>query len=103
MSYSTPRDSGADIRSLVEKLRGSAGAPLPEVSKPEFDASVMDRPKPMSLITDELPSMQDLGREVSPFGRVNMTEGERRQAMRSKNAARMAPKTRVAGKPYSID
>lgn len=76
-------DPASKIRDL---LRGREN-PLPAVSVPQFDQSMMEQPKPMSLMSDELPSMEDMNREVA-FGRVLPNDSERKQAAQAQRLAR---------------
>jgi hypothetical protein len=98
-------DPASKIRDL---LRGREN-PLPAVSVPQFDQSMMDQPKPMSLMSDELPSMEDMNREVSPFGGVSLTDAERKQAAQAQRLARQdINRQRLntgsrSGYPVSID
>jgi hypothetical protein len=98
-------DPASNIREL---LRGREN-PLPAVSAPPFDQSMMDQPKPMSMMSDELPSIEDMNREVSPFGEVSLTDAERKQAYQAKlrrrqdiNRQRMNTGSSF-GYPVSID
>jgi hypothetical protein len=98
-------DPASKIRDL---LRGREN-PLPAVSVPQFDQSIMDQPQPMSLMSDELPSMEDMNREVSPFGGVSLTDAERKQAAQAQRLARQdINRQRLntgsrSGYPVSID